>query len=313
MATIVRPMGENDLSEAERIFRCAFGKQFRLENPMAAFGDADYVYGRWKAKPENAFVAEMDGRIVGSNFTTQWGTVGFFGPLTVDPVVWDKGIGKRLVAEAVHQFDLWEITHRGLFTFPESPKHISLYQKFGFWPRFLTALMELKSPTASGNPAYVLWSQLGEEKGRRVGSWCASVTDAIYRGLNVSSEIEAVARFSLGDTILLGDDAHLEGFAVCHCGRQTEGGTGTCYVKFAAVRPSAHSVDAFAHLVAACEHFAARRECERVACGMNYGRIEAVRVLVDRGFRTETLGVTMHGDNSAGYSLPGNMVIDDWR
>ena len=102
MATIVRPMGENDLSEAERIFRCAFGKHFRLENPMAAFGDADYVYGRWKAKPENAFVAEMDGRIVGSNFTTQWGTVGFFGPLTVDPVVWDKGIGKRLVAEAVH-------------------------------------------------------------------------------------------------------------------------------------------------------------------------------------------------------------------
>ncbi len=35
--------------------------------------------------------------------------------------------------------------HAGLFTFAHSQKHVGLYQRFGFWPRFLTALMS-KTP-----------------------------------------------------------------------------------------------------------------------------------------------------------------------
>jgi GNAT superfamily N-acetyltransferase len=313
MDVIVRPMVEDDLGEAERIFRCAFGRQLRLESPMTAFGDADYVYGRWNSNSANAFVAEVGGRVVGSNFTTRWGTVGFFGPLTVDPLLWDKGVGKCLVAEAVSRFDRWGITHRGLFTFPDSPKHISLYRKFGFWPRFLTALMELKSPAASGNLSYERWSELNPEQRKSVAIRCASLTDAIYRGLNLSCEIDAVARLSLGDTIILGDAAQLDGFAVCHCGPQTEAGTGTCYVKFAAALPSAHCEAAFTRLVASCEGFAAQRGCERIVCGVNYGRVGTLELLVGRGYRTESLGVTMHGANAPGYSEPGKWVIDDWR
>ena len=33
------------------------------------------------------------------------------------------------------------VRHEGLFTFAHSPEHIALYQHFGFWPRFLTAIM----------------------------------------------------------------------------------------------------------------------------------------------------------------------------
>ena len=36
----------------------------------------------------------------------------------------------------------WDVLHRGLYTFAQSPKHIALYQRYGFWPRFLTAVME---------------------------------------------------------------------------------------------------------------------------------------------------------------------------
>jgi hypothetical protein len=38
-------------------------------------------------------------------------------------------------------FAKWAVKHEGLFTFAHSPKHIALYQYFGFWPRFLTAIM----------------------------------------------------------------------------------------------------------------------------------------------------------------------------
>ena len=35
----------------------------------------------------------------------------------------------------------WHTKHAGLFTFAQSAKHVGLYQKFGFWPRFLTMVM----------------------------------------------------------------------------------------------------------------------------------------------------------------------------
>jgi hypothetical protein len=39
------------------------------------------------------------------------------------------------------QFDVWGTRHVGLFTFAHSAKHVALYQKYGFYARFLTAIM----------------------------------------------------------------------------------------------------------------------------------------------------------------------------
>ena len=63
-----------------------------------------------------------------------------FGPLTVRPGLWDKGIGQRLMEPIIDCFERQGVTQVGLFTFAQSPKHIGLYQKYGFWPRFLTAM-----------------------------------------------------------------------------------------------------------------------------------------------------------------------------
>src|SRR4029078_3784226 len=40
-------------------------------------------YGRQRAAHVASFGATLDGKLVGSNFATNWGSVGFFGPLTV--------------------------------------------------------------------------------------------------------------------------------------------------------------------------------------------------------------------------------------
>jgi GNAT superfamily N-acetyltransferase len=313
MSAILRPMREDDLPEADWIFRRAFGTHFRLADPMTAFGDADYVYSRWRASAENTVAAELDGRLIGSNFVARWGSVAFFGPLTVDPTAWDKGVGKQLVAAAVERFDDWNVAHRGLFTFPESPKHISLYRGFGFWPRFLTGLMSRAIDAALAGSVYRRWSKITADNRENTRLQCWSITNAIYVGLNVSSEIEAVSRFSLGDTILVGPSDRIEAFAVCHCGPRTEAGSGVCYVKFAAVRPGPVAPDTFRSLLTACEHFAMATGCQRVVCGMNYGRHEAMNILVGMGYRTDALGVTMHGNSAEGYSQPGRFVVDDWR
>ena len=70
-----------------------------------------------------------------------WGSVGVFGPLTVHPDLWNKGIAKHLLKSTMEYFAKLGTRHIGLFTFANSPKHVRLYQRFGFWPHFLTAIM----------------------------------------------------------------------------------------------------------------------------------------------------------------------------
>ncbi len=112
-----------------------------LSVPLMFMGDAGYVRTRWMADPASAFAAEVDGELAGSNFATRWGSVGFFGPASVRPDLWDKGVGVSRVEPVMDRFAEWGIEHAGLFTWSHSPKHTYLYQRFGFWARFLTAIM----------------------------------------------------------------------------------------------------------------------------------------------------------------------------
>src|ERR671911_1747546 len=174
MEISIRPLQESDLPEADRIYRLAFGTFLNLPDPIAFFGDADIVRIRFLADPSAAYGAEVINdsssssgggkkKLVGSNFTTNWGSVGFFGPLTIHPEFWAKGIAKRLLEPTIQLFSKWNTKHAGLFTFAQSPKHIGLYQKFDFWPRFLTAIMS-KEVTRSGQKASNLkWSRYSEE------------------------------------------------------------------------------------------------------------------------------------------------------
>ena len=75
----IRPLQESELSEADRIFRLAFGTFLGLPDPMSFFGDADYIRTRFYADPLAAYGAEVDnGKLIGSNFTANSGSVGFF-------------------------------------------------------------------------------------------------------------------------------------------------------------------------------------------------------------------------------------------
>ena len=137
----VRCLRKEDLAAADRIFRLAFGTFLGLPDPMTFAHDADYIRSRWKADPSAAFGASQSGRLLGSIFAANWGSVGVFGPLTVHPDCWDQGVGKLLMEPVMECFARWETRHAGLFTFAHSPKHVGFYRKFGFWPGFLTAMM----------------------------------------------------------------------------------------------------------------------------------------------------------------------------
>ena len=87
-------------------------------------------------------VAEIDGRIVGSNFLDERNTIAGVGPITVDPSVQNRAIGRRLM-EAVHEravdknFAGVRLIQAGFHT-----RSLSLYAKLGYDVREQLACMQ---------------------------------------------------------------------------------------------------------------------------------------------------------------------------
>jgi GNAT superfamily N-acetyltransferase len=309
----IRLLQEHELLTAEHLFRLAFGTFIGLPQPTDFCGDANYVQTRWKVDPTAAFAAEMDGKLVGSNIATCWGSVGFFGPLSVHPDVWGQGIAQRLIEAVIDRFDQWEIRQAGLFTFPNSPKHHALYQKFGFYPRFLTFIMAKPIPVVEQNLSVTTYSQLDPQQRSHCLKACYTLTDTIYSGLDLSREIESVHAQNLGDTVLLWDETDLAGFAICHRGAGSEAGSDVCYIKFAAVRPGIQAGEQFEQLLDLCEAYGATQKTSRLLAGVNTSHDAAYSRMVALGFRSEIIGVTMHKPNEPGYNRPDVFILDDWR
>ena len=253
----VRPLREPDLPLADRIFRLAFGTFNGLQDPLRFGGDLDKIRTRWLADPAAAFGAEVDGALVGSNFVTHWGSVGYFGPLTVHPDFWDRGVGQKLVPPALALFEAWGCRHTGLYTYSGSPKHLALYQKFGFWPRALTAILSKPVRPVERVGEVSLYSQAQAPARPGLVAAAAGLTDAIYAGLDVQREILALEDQGLGDTVLIWDDPGLVGFAAVHVGAGSEAGSGAGFIKFGAARPGPKAGEYFDRLLTACEAYAA--------------------------------------------------------
>ncbi len=312
MSLEIRPLGERDLDRADHVFRLAFGTFLSLPDPLRFGGDTDTVRTRFRSPCVSALAADLDGELVGSNFATRWGSFGFFGPLTVRPDLWDRGIARRLLEHTMPIFDDWKSTHRGLFTFSHSPKHHALYQKFGFYPRFLTAV--LRKPISGGETGTPRrFSALTQGERVRWLDRQREVADTLYPGLDLADEIRAVGASGLGDTVFVEDGDRLAGFAVCHVGAGTEAGSGTCYVKFGAVRTGASARRDFERLLDACAAFAAISGATRLVAGVNLAREEAYRALLERGFRADFVGVAMQSGNEPGFNRPDVFALDDWR
>ena len=310
----VERLRQADLEEALRIFRLAFGTFLGLPDPLQFMGDADLVGPRWRCDPEAFFGARADGALIGSNFASRWGSVGFFGPLTVRPDWWGRGIGQRLLEPVLTRFRDWGTRHVGLFTFPHSPQHIGLYQKFGFWPRTLTAVMASAANAGDGGapPFWLLGGKTPSAQDAAIAE-IRALTDRIYDGLDVSAEARGVLAQGTGDVLVVDDESGLAGFAVCHFGAGSEGGSGACYVKVAAARPGAGAEARFESLLAACTAFAREQRLARVVAGVNTARSAAYQCMLRGGFRTEILGIAMHRPDEPGYNRPDVYLVDDWR
>ena len=307
---LVRPLAEADLDEADRIYRLAFGTFLGERHPARFGGDTDTIRGRWKADPAAAFAADLRGRLAGSNFAVNWGTVGFFGPLTVTPKHWDQGVGQRLLDATMDLFAAWGTQHTGLFTFAHSAKHVGLYQKFGFWPRFLTAIMSRPVPPGApgradhaGRPAP--GGPARRPAGHRGPDRCGVPRPRREPGgrpcwpSGWGTSCWLTARPAGGGRGL----------------RQRRGDRGGGRGVLRQVRrgaAGARAAEGFGLLLDACGRLAAGHGAS-AAVGRERRMRPGRAAIARHGFRAAMQGVAMHRPNQDGYHVSDRYVIDDWR
>lgn len=309
-AITVAALTRDDLPAADRVFRLAFGTQYGLSDPLAFAPGSEMVRSRLDARHVRSFKAVRDGELVGSAFLSRWGSLAVFGPLTVAPDAWGLGIGSRLLDASLEVADDWGVSGVGLFTLPESAKHLHLYRKHGFWPGFLTALTE-KRVVGSGVPAETLGELDASGRAAAIDA-CRTVTSAARDGLDLTGEIECLADPEVGDVVVCREDGRVAALALCHVGAGSEAVTGSCYVKFAGVRPGSGSTALLHGLLDACDAFAAARGAVRLEVGVNLGRRVAADLLAARGHRAFRYGVAMHRP-SVEPAPSSQLVLDDWR
>lgn len=220
----IGPLRKNEVAEANRILRLAFGTFLGVPDPATFMADRDLMTPRLRSRHVKVIAAREGKRLIGSNVVTRWGSFGFFGPLTVLPEYWNRGVAQRLLDATMTIFDQWGVRHTGLFTFAASAKHVGLYQKFGYWPRYLTAIMT-RAPEAGAMAQPILLAALGKAEREQVIQGCAKITHQIDKGLDLSDEIREVLAQRTGDVLLtLGRGGAPSAFAICLHGPGSEGG-----------------------------------------------------------------------------------------
>ena len=212
--------------------------------------------------------------------------------------------------------------NEGVVTFPYSPKHLVLYQKFDFKPRALVAItarsLERREPAppqkpARGVPEIKRFSTYEEGKKKGLLARLRTLTGRIYRGLDLTKEIEIVDGLALGDTLLLEKGRDLIGFAIYHTPGMSEAPQGSLYVKFLAVDARHKKTENLIALLSAIEDLAADAQLQRVLAPAYTYYWTAYQALMDRGYHIDFSMVRMKRGKVIDDEDPTALVLDDWR
>ena len=100
-------------------------------------------------------VAELDGRVVGSNFMDERSTIAGIGPITVDPAVQNRTIGRQLMRHVLERVATRRLPGVRLVQAAYHNRSLSLYASLGFEIREPLATMQ-GPPLAVQIPGYAV-------------------------------------------------------------------------------------------------------------------------------------------------------------
>jgi ribosomal protein S18 acetylase RimI-like enzyme len=251
--------------------------------------------------PEGNVVAVADdGAMVGFILARTWGRVGWFGTFGVPTQFQGLGIGTALVDRAVDYLRT-KVDVIGLETMPESGANIGLYTKLGFVSTYPTHILELSLIREAERfrgarvEDALAWESLGESARRRALREMRGISDAILRGLDYSTEVEAIHSHGFGRTLLSrGSGGALDGFAILRSTSiRRENPSGRAYIHALAVRPGADGAAVLDDLLRQVWASCVALGLSRVAAGLSGRYQSALPLLIERRFRVMRAAIRM--------------------
>lgn len=135
-----------DAPECGRIIHTAFSEIAAQHNFAPDFPSAEVATGAASmliAHPGfYAVVAENDGRIVGSNFLDERSVIGGIGPITIDPTVQNKGLGRQLMQAVMKRIVAQRMPGARLVQDAFHNRSLGLYASLGFAAREPLSVMQ---------------------------------------------------------------------------------------------------------------------------------------------------------------------------
>ncbi len=195
MGIVVRPLAAADLPAASRINRAAFSKFFGIPEPAKFRVGADVIGPRWRLWPEAGVALDLDGKLAAAGLMIRWGSVAILGPVVVAPEHWSKGLARAVMPKLLETVGRGDFAFTGLVTHPQSPKHVRLYETFGFRMQRITAVMA--KPVAPVPAAARLFSRLsGSERAQALVAM-RELTDAVLFNPYALDEFANALRMAL--------------------------------------------------------------------------------------------------------------------
>src|SRR5271170_6939427 len=148
MSITLRPGTAADAHACGRICYEAFKAIAAAHNFPADFPSPDVASGllsRLLTHPHfYSVVAEAEGGVVGSNFLDERSCIAGLGPITVDPTVQNRGVGARLMQDAIDRSARRQAAGVRLMQAGFHNRSLSLYTKLGFHTREPMSILQGK-------------------------------------------------------------------------------------------------------------------------------------------------------------------------
>src|SRR5215217_672302 len=146
MTVRLRPASPDDAEPAGAICYEAFksiAEQHGFPPDVTSASDTIDLISVLLSRPDiYSVIAEIDGRVVGSNFLWEADLVAGVGPITVDPGVQNKAIGRQLMEAVLERARQQGISTVRLVQAAYHTRSLSLYTKLGFVVREPLALLQ---------------------------------------------------------------------------------------------------------------------------------------------------------------------------
>jgi GNAT superfamily N-acetyltransferase len=171
--------------------------------------------------PEGACGALADGRIVGFCISHSWGTLGWIGPIAVEPEWQGRGIGRELTQWVLQALNARQHYTLALETWPHHPANLQFYLTAGFVPGPLVFVLEKET---NGGTAPFTGLRLSEQADRSdILRQLSAVAGALHSGLDYTAPIRTTLECGLGEALLWGAASHPEALAIVHTAAQHQG------------------------------------------------------------------------------------------